>query len=353
MYKKFMIQVVLNCFLLFIFFSCEKNSTESSLTVPEVLTNEPTSITHTSVQSGGIITSDGGAFITDRGVCWNATQEPTIANDKTSDGNGAGSFTSNINGLLSGTLYYIRAYAINSVGTGYGSTISFSTREEAQTETITDIDGNTYRTIKIGNQWWMAENLKVTRYCNGDIIKIGNQWWKADNLKVTHYLSDDTIPNVTDPSIWANLTIGAYCNYNNDDSNADIYGSLYNWNMVNDCRSIAPVGWHVPTNEEWQILVDYCGGDNIAGGKLKETGTIHWENPNTNATNKSCFSALPGGYRDKNGNFCNMSKNAYFWSSTEHDSSFALYRQLKYDDSKVFRFYHNKQYGFSVRCVKD
>ena len=219
--------------------------------------------------------------------------------------------------------------------------------------TVTDIDGNVYQTVKIGNQWWMAENLKVTRYCNGDIIKIGNQWWKADNLKVTHYLSDDTIPNVTDPSIWANLTIGAYCNYNNDDSNADIYGSLYNWNMVNDCRSIAPVGWHVPTNEEWQILVDYCGGDNIAGGKLKETGTIHWKNANTNATNKSCFSALPGGYRDKNGNFCNMSKNAYFWSSTEHDSSFALYRQLKYDDSEVFRFYHNKQYGFSVRCVKD
>jgi len=330
MYKKFMIQVVLNCFLLFIFFSCEKNSTESSLTVPEVLTNEPTSITHTSVQSGGIITSDGGAFITDRGVCWNATQEPTIANDKTSDGNGAGSFTSNINGLLSGTLYYIRAYAINSVGTGYGSTISFSTREEAQTETITDIDGNTYRTIKIGNQWWMAENLKVEHYRNGDMIHL-----------------------VSNNEDWENLTTGAYCSYNNDSNYIDTYGLLYNWYAV-DNGNLSPEGWHVPTNTEWQILVDYLGGHSFAGGKLKEEGTIHWEIPNVNATNESGFTALPGGFRNKNGIFYSLGYYSYFWSSTETNDNNAWYRYLSGSDmvSHVYD-YGVKGFGYSVRCVKD
>lgn len=323
-------QVLLNFLLLSVFFSCEKNSTESTLTVPEILTSEPIAITQTSAQSGGIITSDGGAFVTVRGVCWNTIPEPTIANDKTNDGTGAGSFTSNISGLTSGALYYIRAYAINSVGTGYGSTISFSTDEEAQTGTVTDIDGNIYATIKIGNQWWMTENLKVKHYRNGELI-----------------------PLIAENEDWENLITEAFCFYNNDSNYSNIYGLLYNWYTI-DNGNIAPDGWHVPTNTEWQILVDYLGGHSFAGGKLKEAGTIHWESPNEGATNESGFSGLPGGYRNKDGVFYSLGYYAYFWSSTETNDNNAWYRYLSGSDmvSHVYD-YGVKGFGYSIRCVKN
>lgn len=138
--------------------------------------------------------------------------------------------------------------------------------------TVTDYDGNVYQTVLIGDQCWMMENLKVTHYRNGD-----------------------PIPHVTDGVTWGNLTSGAYCNYNNDEGNVATYGRLYNWYAVDDSRNIAPAGWHVPSDAEWQTLVDYLGGDAVAGGKMKEAGTTHWASPNTGATNESGFTALPGG----------------------------------------------------------
>jgi len=198
------------------------------------------------------------------------------------------------------------------------------------TGTVTDIDGNVYQTVRIGNQWWMAENLKVTHYRNGE-----------------------PIPNVTDNSSWYALLSGAYCDYNNDVSNVATYGRLYNWYAVSDSRNIAPAGWHVPSDAEWQSLVDYLGGDAIAGGKLKEAGTTHWLSPNTGATNESGFTALPGGYRYSGGSFFNMGYYAYFWSSTENNSYTAWGRYLSCNYSQVGRNYFKEQVGFSVRCVRD
>lgn len=206
--------------------------------------------------------------------------------------------------------------------------------------TVTDIDGNTYKIIKIGNQWWMTENLKVTHFSNGEAII-----------------------NVTDNTEWINLSTGAYCNYDNNSSNVASYGRLYNWYAVNNSRNIAPAGWHVPTDEECKELEKYLGmsqsdADNTGwrgtdeGGKMKEEGTTHWQNPNTGATNSSGFSALPGGYR-RDGNYYYMGYSAGFWSSTEQNSGYAWYRLLSYDSSGVGRIGNYKQGGFSVRCIRD
>ncbi len=202
---------------------------------------------------------------------------------------------------------------------------------------VTDIDGNVYQTVKIGNQWWMAENLKVTHYSNGD-----------------------SIPHVINDSTWGGpyTYTGAYCAYDNNSNNVSTYGLLYNWLAVDDSRNIAPAGWHVPTDDEWHTLVDYLGGDSVAGGKMKTTGTIQggdglWVSPNTGATNSSGFSALPGGFRFDGGEFSRMSDGAYFWSSTEYGSYSAWYRLLYYCQSFVDRNDGPKPYGFSVRLVRD
>jgi len=198
--------------------------------------------------------------------------------------------------------------------------------------TITDIDGNVYQTITIGSQVWMMENLKVTHYRNGD-----------------------PIPNERDNTAWAGLSTGAYCNYVNDEHNVATYGRLYNWYSVDDSRNIAPEGWHVPTDAEWQILVNYLGGGAVAGGKMKEAGTAHWNSPNTGATNESGFTGLPGEYRNYLGSFSSpMGNNAFFWSSTDDEgSAMAWFRSLHFDAGAIGQLIYGKQSGFSVRCVKD
>ncbi len=219
---------------------------------------------------------------------------------------------------------YAKAWDVND-NVGTSSTINVTL-----TSTVTDIDGNVYHTIQVGNQLWIMENLKVTHYRNGD-----------------------SIPEVTDNSTWAGLSTGAWCNNNNDAGNGAIYGHLYNWYTVNDSRIIAPEGWHVPTDDDWQILVDYLGGSSVAGGKMKETGTTHWNSPNTGATNESGFTALPGGWRyGSNGYFTYIGSSARFWSSSEFNSSSAWRRILDYDYSGVERHYSDKKFGSSIRCVR-
>jgi len=200
-----------------------------------------------------------------------------------------------------------------------------------QKNTVTDIDGNVYHTITIGKQVWMVENLKVTKYRNGD-----------------------EIPNITDEMQWFNTNSGAYCNYNNDAKNVSTYGRLYNWNVVNDKRNIAPKGWHVPTNEEWTTLETFLGGSNIAGGKLKEAGTTHWSSPNSESTNESGFSALPGGrYGDGQTIFNGIGDYGSWWTSTSNEETRAWHRGLDCTSPGVHRCYEHKKLGLSIRCIKD
>jgi uncharacterized protein (TIGR02145 family) len=199
-----------------------------------------------------------------------------------------------------------------------------------QAQTVSDIDGNVYNTVTIGAQVWMKENLKVTHYRNGE-----------------------SIPNVTDGTAWKNLFNGALCYYNNDSAaNASDYGVLYNWYAVNDSMNICPFSWHVPTDAEWTTLTGYLGGQSIAGGKLKETGTTHWQSPNTGATNETGFTALPGGFRDNIGfNFYRY--DGLWWSFTERDSIRAFYNIIFFDFSNLMGGYSSKTCGYSVRCIRD
>jgi uncharacterized protein (TIGR02145 family) len=281
--------------------------------------------------SGGNITDNGGSTVTARGVVWNTTGTPTISGSKTMDGSGTGSYVSNMTALSSSTTYYVRAYATNSTGTAYGNQQTFATN--ATSQTVTDIDGNTYNTVQIGTQIWMSENLKTSRYRNGG-----------------------SIPYVVGNSDWQALTTGAWSNYNHDAANDPIYGKLYNWyTTLGD--TLCPTGWGVPTDDEWTTLTTYLGGESVAGGKMKSVGTTYWYDPNTGATNESGFSVLPGGYRGYNGSFSSISYNAFFWSATEGDNFFAWLRSLDYDNSIVNRyanfFSSNKLSGASVRCLKD
>ncbi len=210
-----------------------------------------------------------------------------------------------------------------------------------ETGTMTDIDGNVYKTVKIGDQWWIAENLKVTHYRNGD-----------------------PIPNLIDNTEWAETMSGAYCYYNNDISNAEDYGALYNWFVLSDSRNIAPEGWHIPTDKEWKKLElflgisksevdDWGSRGNYEGGKLKETGSAYWNSYNTGATNESGFSARPGGCRiDLAGDFKDMGKFALYWSATETSDYYAWSRRLSYNNAEVYRNYFNKRRGFSIRLVR-
>lgn len=323
-------------------FNCSNNDdpTGPDIQVPVLTTSEVSTITETSAQCGGTITSDGGAAVTTRGVCWSTAQTPTFNDNINTGGTGDGSFSGSITGLTANSTYYVRAFATNSVGTGYGNEVSFTTLEES-ISTVTDIDGNEYQIVTIGTQVWMAENLKVTHYRNGQAI-----------------------PNVTGNATWEFLSTGAYCNYNNEEGNVAAYGRLYNWYAVGDSRSIAPEGWHVPTDEEWKQMEMYLGMSQFEagqegwrgtneGGKLKEVGTTHWNSPNTGATNQSGFSALPGGSRSSNGNFGYLGSFASFWSSTEYIGSTAWYRYLNYNLSTIDRGFNHKYYGWSVRCVRD
>jgi uncharacterized protein (TIGR02145 family) len=204
---------------------------------------------------------------------------------------------------------------------------------EMKANRCADIDGNVYKTIKIGNQLWMAENLRVTHYRNGEVI-----------------------PNVTDNNEWAHLTTGAYCNYDNNPTNGRKYGKLYNWYAVDDYRGLAPAGWHVATDEEWTTLTNYLKGEDVAGGKLKsKTG---WKQPNEGATNESGYCALPSGHRYGDGASVGLGEQGFWWSSTEYSATNAKGRFMgnygKNVISNVNDYYSDgKVDGFSIRCVKN
>jgi len=300
-------------------------SFKTSPVLPLVSTDAPSATGTTTGKGGGNVTNDGGAAITARGVCWNTSPNPTVANSKTTDGTGTGTFESSITGLLANTTYHVRAYATNSVGTSYGSDLVFTT----DPVTVSDNDGNTYNVIRIDGQVWMKENLRTTK------------------------LNDNTaIANVANATTWSSLTTPAYVWYNNEVANKSVYGALYNWHAVSTGK-LCPAGWHVPSDDEWYTLVNFLGGESPAGGKLKETGITHWTSPNTGATNESNFTALPGGWRrGDTGAYESLTVYGYWWTSTELTSS-SWFRRIWYNDDKTYRNLADSKYGMSVRCIKN
>ncbi len=189
---------------------------------------------------------------------------------------------------------------------------------------VEDLDGNLYKTVIIGKQEWMADNLKVTKYRNGQ-----------------------PIPFISDSTVWSQWNSGAYLYYKHDVK----HGVLYNWMVINDVRKVCPTGWHVPTNADWDTLAKYLGGNEVAGGKMK--AKMHWEIPNTDATNSSGFFALPKGSYGINGSFNGVGRNAYWWTSNENGELSAWGREVGYNDAQLFVGHADKRDALSIRCVRD
>ena len=307
-----------------IFLTCSCKNRPSSIVL---ITTNVTDITQTSAVTGGNISTVNCGPLNSRGVCWGITPDPLIENNKTINGNGTGSYVSTLTGLKPGTNYFVRAYVINKTDTVYGNTVSFSTQKYG---TVTDIEGNEYKTITIGTQTWMAENLGTTKYIDGIAI-----------------------PLISDEKAWTGLSTPGFCWYENDEAAfKEIYGALYNWYAINTGK-LCPTGWHAASDAEWSVLTTYLGGESVAGGKMKETGVDYWVEPNVGATNDQGFSALPGGFRYYDGKFYDFGFSGYWWASGELSASRARFRYLSSDDSVVFRFDNLKKNGFSVRCIKD
>jgi len=318
--------VILSVFLLY---SCKKDKG----TLPVVSTSEVTEITLSTAICGGTMTADPYSIVS-KGICWSTEQNPTIADNKTVDNSLTSSFSDWMTGLSATTTYYVRAFATSSAGTGYGNQIKFTTLIDysGQTGTVSDVDGNTYPTIGIGGQIWMAKNLATTKFQDGTAI-----------------------PLVTGNTTWASLSTAAYCYYNNSLDNKTNYGGLYNFYTIdpsiNGNKNVCPTGWHVPTDMEFITLFMYLG-QGQAGQKLKESGTSHWLSSNT-GTNQSGFSALPGGVRyDGNGMFDQIGYDCLFWSSTSSGVN-TVNLQISDNAANVNYTSNNKVFGFSIRCLKN
>lgn len=340
--------------------SQESFETDIAISAPDITTNRVSSVTTNSAQTGGNISSDGGASVTQRGVCWSTSRNPTTNNACTNDGTGVGDFSSSMTGLSAGTRYYVRAYAINSQGVSYGNERNFDTKSPVSSgETVTDRDGNVYPVVQIGNQKWMASNLRTTRYQNGDRIR-----------------------NETDPARWASLRRGAWAYYDNNASYDAVYGKLYNWHAVNDRRGICPAGWRVPSDNDFKALeanlgmpsneldmMGHRGGAQNVGGKLKTTGNDLWREPITDpnnnyynpdfipATNESGFSGVPSGNLNAldathaGPGFYSMVRDKDLWTSTPNGIE-AYIRALSFNQSSVYRDTRAMVYGLAVRCVR-
>ena len=333
----------------------------SSIKVSTITTATIGDITATSAACGGNVADDGGGTVTARGVCWSTSQYPTVSDNHTIDGIGTGSFTSSIMELAANTPYYVRAYATNSEGTAYGNEVSFTTlpattEQDAQpcpgTPTLTDIDGNVYNTVQIGNQCWMRENLRTTHYADNTEIPAGS------DMSISYTDPERYIPN-------------------DNEGNVSTYGYLYNWKAVmrnssssstnpSGVQGICPTGWHVPSDAEWTQLTNYvsnqsqyvCGSNNtyIAKALASTTG---WDSSSSScavgntpsSNNATGFSALPAG--ECGVNYSSFGSATRFWSATDAYVGNAYYRTLGLGIDYVDRHYINQNYSFSVRCLRD
>lgn len=298
-------------------------------------TNNCTNITATSALAGGNILNNGSSNITQRGVCWSLNPNPTITNDFSISTSVSNNFNVYIYGLTPSTSYYLRAYAINGAGVAYGNQISFTTQPGILFSSGNGVNYNGYQYQSIiydNGQEWMTENLKTNSYSNGDIIPNNFQW--------------------------QSLTSGAYGYYNDQSANNTTYGKLYNFYAVSDPRNICPTGWHVPTENDFIQLINYLGGESIAGGVMKSTGNLTdgnglWSFPNGAGSNESGFSAVPGGQGSING-YGGINGLGIFWSSTESNVNSAYSIMLNAADGTILPMINaGKTNGFSVRCIKN
>ncbi len=326
---------------------------QGSTSIPVLSTTAVTDITQTTANSGGNITSDGGYAVTARGVCWSTSQTPTISDNKTTDGTGVGEFTSELSGLTPNTMYYVRAYATNSVGTAYGDAISFTTQQEEGVNTFSDPrDGNIYEFVTIGEQIWMAENLRY-------------------------------LPSVVGPATGSS-EVPLYYVFGYDGTDVEeakatenyiTYGVLYNWPAAmngetgsntnpSGVQGLCPCGWHLPSDDEWKQLEMHLGMTEAQvnrtgwrgsdeGGKIKDASPEYWISPNVAATNETGFTALPAGYRDHDGVFRDLGITAVWWCATENGDVDAWSRYVYYGKGGIYRDNYHRHVGRSIRCVKD
>jgi len=300
---------------------------EKVVTVPEIKTFEASAITHYSVLSGGKLLSDGGGTISVIGICWSRTDpDPDLTDHKLTTKQST--FQRYLQCLEPGTEYFARAFASNEAGTAYGNTIHFTTLSE-QDGSVSDIEGNIYRTVKIGDRIWLAENLRTVHFNNGAAIPT-----------TVDEIFEEENPVYQWPA-------------NGEEDLTGLYGRLYTWHVVSDNRKLCPCGWHVPGNEEWMELIDFLGGQEEAGGRLKDAGTRNWMRPNAGADNESSFSALPSGIRDYTSSYAWFGKSATFWTSTENDEDDALSYTLDHLNSEATENVYSKKAGYAVRCIKD
>jgi uncharacterized protein (TIGR02145 family) len=277
--------------------------------LPGVVTGSVTNITFDSAVAAGNVINEGSAPVTERGICWDSLPDPNITRNKIVEGSGPGAYTTSITGLSAGKRYYVKAYAINADGVGYGAEANFDTKEFDPCEGITSFtdsrDGKVYRQITIGSQVWMADNLNF------------------------------------DAS-------GSWC-YSNESANCNTYGRLYMWEMA---KEVCPDGWSLPTDADWSQLISFVGAN--PGGKLKDKSTGLWSNPNLGAQNSFCFTALPGGYRNNSVNqFSTLGFFGYWWSASADGGTFAICRSMTFNSAAVERLTLNKTDGLSVRCIKN
>ena len=262
-------------------------------------------------------------------------------------------------GTLTGTTLKstVTGSSLTSVGTitsGVWSGTAVAVEKGGTGLTAVGTDGQVLTSTNAGTLKWTTPTTFTTSTAVFlPTIVIGTQQWMEKNLDVMTYRNGDVIPQVTDPTAWLGLTTGAWCYYNNDPANGEIYGKLYNWYAVNDPRGLAPQGWHIPTLDEWTTLGTLLGGNAVAGGKMKTTGTTRWMTPNSSATNESGFAGLPGGYRGLSGGFFNVGNNVMWWSATQASSTSARYRNLLASSGSLLGSDANIFYGFSVRCLRD
>jgi len=403
--------------------SCEKKEVPTVKTVKAIFNDNEISI-----EATGKIVSYGGADVLSYGICMNQSNNPTIADTKVEyNGVGVSSFTGKFSDLEINATYYVRAYAVNSEGTGYGEVLEIKTSIKALVTTkeasavgldsatlngsvnpnnllsevwieygettsygskviIANFNGSAeipvkvkltslaagkvyYFVVKVKNELGeiSGSQMSFETYGLKDIdgnlyhtVVINGRVWTKENLKTTHFNDGTSILNKTANADWSAVTgtaEPAYCYYDNNEANKNVFGVLYNWYAASN-QNIAPVGWHVPTADELEELIFYLGGQYVAGGKMKTTGTSIWESPNTDATNSSGFSAIPAGVRgdrldNQLGAFGDLYTDAAFWSCSEYNSS-GRFMFVSYNTAFVqTRMLVSKSYGHSLRLIKD